>query len=538
MSENENLKYLSFHLDAEGRLVIAAFVPAGAVDSITLNDLKRAVNAAGFGGYKLNEMALQDATAKYAAGKAFEIAVGEAVDGEFYIRMDISHLNAYLTCIPPLGGAPVTLERILEEVKLNEITAELDLAAVEKAVKEGGDNVLIASGKAAIDGVDSKFESLIPSVKERSPQLDEHGMADFRELGEILMVHAGDPLMRRILATDGEPGLTLSGQTIPAKPGKNNAFAMNLDGTRLDPADENLLIAATIGCPTLLKNGVSVETVYTVENVDLHTGNIDFPGTVNVTGDVHTGMTVKASGDIHVSGTVEGVILIAGGDIVVKGGIIGMSERAGEKSQHSTINCKGSCSASFAQNAHISAGNGIFIREFSMQSELSAGHQIIVGDKASRKGHLIGGTSRAAMLVKAQIIGSPTHSKTIVIAGADHAPHERLLAVVEARDAALNNLSKVTRLLDLARATPGRLPAETVKAAEVTRDSIKAEIAALTLEETELSREVDISKEARVVAGKKFLEGVEVRFGLRRHSMIADREGGIFQLKEGALVFD
>ncbi len=538
MSENENLKYLSIRLDEGGGRVIAHFAPAGDVDSITLSDFKCAVNAAGFGGYKLNELALQDATAKYAAGKAFEIAVGEAVDGEFYIRIDIGHLNAYLTCIPPRGGAPVTLERILEEAKHNEITAELDLAAVEKAVKGGADNVLIASGKAAVDGMDGIFESLIPSVKERSPQLDEHGLADFRELGEILMVHAGDPLMRRILAADGEPGLTLSGQTIPAKPGKNVAFAMKLDGTRFDPADENLLIAATDGCPTLLKNGVSVETIYTVENVDLHTGNIDFPGTVKVTGDVHTGMTVKASGDIHVNGTVEGVILIAGGDIVVKGGIIGLTERAGEKSHHSTITCKGSCSASFAQNAHISAGNGIFIREFAMQSELSAGHQIIVGDKASCKGHLIGGTSRAAMLVKAQIIGSPSHSKTIVIAGTDHAPHERLLAVVGARDAALNNLSKITKLLDLARANPGRLPEETVKAAEVTRDTIKAEIAALTLEEAELNREIDISKEARVVAEKKFLEGVEVRFGLRRHTIVADREGGIFQLKEGGLVFN
>ncbi|MDO8436777.1 MAG: hypothetical protein Q7S69_01225 [Nitrosomonadaceae bacterium] len=50
--------------------------------------------------YKLGEAALQDATVKYAAGKAFEIAVGEAVDGKFNIRIDIGHLNAYLTCTP------------------------------------------------------------------------------------------------------------------------------------------------------------------------------------------------------------------------------------------------------------------------------------------------------------------------------------------------------------------------------------------------------------------------------------------------------
>ena len=537
MPENVHLKYLSLHLDDEGRKIIAAFAPEGDVDSITLNDFKRTVEAAGFGGYKLDEAALQDATAKYTAGEAFLIAVGETVDGEFDIRIDVGHLNAYLTCVPPLGGAPVTLERVLEEAKHKEITVELDLETVENALKGGGDNVLIASGKAAVDGVDGKFENLVPSAKERSPHLDEHGLTDFRELGEILVVHAGDPLMRRILATDGEPGLSLSGQTIPANPGKSVAFATQLDGTEFDPADENLLIAATDGCPVLLKDGVSVETIYTVENVDLHTGNIDFPGTVNVTGDVHTGMTVKASGDIHVNGTVEGVILIASGDIVVKGGIIGLTERAGEKSHHSTITCKGSCSANFVQNAHISAGNGIFIRDSAMQSELSAGHQIIVGDKGSSKGHLIGGTARATMLVKAQVIGSPARSKTVVIAGADQGLHDRLTAIAEARDAAMNKLLNVIKLLELAHANPGRLPAETVKAAETTRDTINAEMVVLRLDETELNREIAACKKAQVVAEKRFFEGVEVRFGLKHHTMVVDREGGIFQLKEGDLVF-
>ena len=534
MPENAHLKYLSFRLDEKGKRVIAAFTPEGATDTLTLDELKRAVEAAGFGGYKLDEPALQDATAKYSAGEAFTMAVGEAVDGKFDIRVDTGHLNAYLTCIPPLGGVPVTLERVLEEAKNKKITVELDLEAVENALKEGGDKVLIASGKAAVNGVNGKFETLVPSAKERSPHLDEHGLADFRDLGEILVVHASDPLMRRIPATNGEPGLNLSGQAIPAKPGKNAAFAAKLDGTGFDPADANLLIAAIDGCPVLRKDGVSVEPIYTVEDVDLHTGNINFTGTVNVGGEIQTGMTVKASGDIHVNSTVEGVTLIADGDIVVKGGIIGLTERGGS---HSTITCKGSCSANFAQNAHISAGNGIFIRDYAMQSELSAGHQIIVGDKGSRKGHLIGGIARAAMLVKAQVVGSPARAKTIVIAGAGQSLHDRLTALVAARDTALTKLMNVVKLLELAQSNPGRFPAEAVKAAETTRDAINAEMAALTVDEAELNREIDVCKDAQVVAEKQFLEGTEVHFGIKRHDIVADREGGFFQLKEGELVF-
>ena len=537
MPENSHLKYLSFRLDEKVKKIIAAFAPEGGTDVLTLDGLKRAVEAAGFGGYKLDEPALQNAAEKYSAGEAFTMFVGEAADGKFDIRVDAGHLNAYLTCSLPLGGAPVTVERVIEEAKNKKITVGLDLEAVENALKGGGDKILIASGKAAVAGADGKFENLIPSAKERSPHLDAHGLADFRNLGEVFVVHVGDPLMRRVLATSGEPGLNLSGQAVPAKPGKKVVFAAKLDGTRFDPADENLLIAAIDGCPVLRKDGVSVEPIYTVEDVDLHTGNINFIGTVNVGGEIQTGMTVKASGDIHVNSTIEGVTLIADGDIVVKGGIIGLTERAGEKSHHFTITCKGSCSANFAQSAHISAGNGIFIRDYAMQSELSAGHQIIVGDKGSRKGHLIGGIARAAMLVKAQVIGSPARVKTVVIAGADQSLHDRLTALAAARDAALTKLMNVVKLLELARSNPGRLPAETVKAAETTRDTINAEMAALTLDEAELNREIDVCKEAQVVAEKQFLEGTEVHFGIKRHDIVADREGGFFQLKEGELVY-
>ena len=531
MPEAAHLKCLSIHLDQDGRRLIGSFTPTGDEEAATIDDLHQAVDAAGFGGYGLDESALREATAKYAAGAAFESVIGEAVDGKFDIRIDTKQLHAYLNCSLARGGTPVTAERILEEAKRKGITVELDLAAIASALAAGGDDILIASGWAAADGADGRFESLIPSAKARSPRLDERGLADFRDLGEILAVEAGDALMRRIPPTGGEPGLTVLGQIIAPKPGKDVAFAKHLDGAQLDPADQNLLIAAIGGTPVLLENAVTVEPIYTVEDVDLRTGNIDFPGTVNVTGEVQTGMTVKASGDIHVNGTVEGVTLVAGGDIVVKGGIVGLTERG--KTVHSSISCKGSCSAHFVQNARITAGNGIFIRDFAMQSELAAAHQIIVGDKGSRKSHIIGGITRAVMLVKAQVIGSPARAKTVVVAGADQALQERLAAIAAALDTAMNKLIQIIKLLEVAQANPGRIPAKTVQAAEATRDTINAEMTALRLKEDELKRELAVSEQAQVIAEKQFLEGVEIHFGSKRHRVVADREGGIVQLKDG-----
>lgn len=538
MQETTHLNDLIFHLDEEGKNVIAHFSPAGDASNITFSDFRLAVHAAGFGEYKLDVPALQDAAAKYTASEAFELVIGKAVDGEFDIRIDADHINAYLTCFPACGGVPITLTQILEDAKSKNIAVPLDLEAVDHALKEGSDNILIASGKAAIHGAEGKFENLILDAKERCPHLNKYGLVDFRELGEVLVVHKGDPLMRRILATNGEAGLTLSGQTIPAKPGENVAFSTRLKGAEFDLADNNLLLAAIDGCPILQKNGVSVEPIYSVKNVDLHTGNIDFMGTVKVTGEIHTGMTVKASGDIFVSETVEGVTLIADGDINVKGGIIGRTERGSAESHPTTITCKGTCNANFVQNAHISAGDSIFIRDFSMHSELNAGHQIVVGDGNSRKGYLIGGTARATMRVKAKTIGSPARLKTIVVAGADQSLQELLVAISKAREKALSKLLNVIKLLEMASAQPGRLPKETVEAAEKTRNNINAEMAEITQDEIAIKKEIAACKEAQIVAEKKFLEGVEIHFCMRHTTMVTDKEGGVFQLKEGELAFN
>ena len=532
------LKGLSIYLDQEGHKLMARLTPEGDAEMITLTDFKRVVDTAGFGECDLNEDALLEATSNYIEGKPFEILLGNAVDGDFYIKIDNNHLNAYLTVIPPRGGDAVTPLSITNEARDKSITVDINMEAVELAIRENAENILIASGKAAINGSDVKFESLIPNIKERAPQINEEGIADFRDLGGILFVNVGDPLMRRSQASLGQPGLTLSGQSISAKMGKNIDFAAGLEGVEIDPNNTDLLIAKIAGCPYLMPNGVRIEPTYTIKDVDLHTGNIDFPGTVNVTGEVHSGMTIKAGGDIHIKGSVEAVILIAKGDITVGGGIIGHSERTETDHHiHSKVECGGSCSANFTQNAHISTDHGIFIRDYTMMSELTAGHQVIVGDK-THKGHIIGGVTTAGLLIKAKVIGSPTRSKTIVVARASNTLYARIGAVSESRDAVKVRRVKVVKLLELAALKPGHVSVDAIKSAEFTLSQIESEIAALDLNEEELHKEIVASQKARIVAELRFLEGVEVRFGSKRMTTIMDRERGTYRLSHDELIFE
>ena len=312
-------------------------------------------------------------------------------------------------------------------------------------------------------------------------------------------------------------------------------------GVAVDPADPHLLVAALSGFPSVAQHEVRVEAVYRVENVDLRSGNISYDGGVHVTGDVCAGMTVKASGDIHVEGTVENAILEAGGCVTVKGGVMGSDDDyySPSKKMLATIKCGGSCTLKFAQNAHIFAGNGIFIQETSIQSELTAAHQIIVGDKSNRKGDLIGGVARATMLIKANNLGSDDHPRTVVITGSDKDLYESLRECCNKSEIAHSKFADALMLLGAAKKNPSKFSTELLAEAELSRVTLYAEIAELTADALQIKKEIELAKQAQVLVSKKVYSGVEIRLGQKHFMVKQDREGGRFKLADsGELVFD
>lgn len=541
MSENSDRQDLSIHLDDSAQKVVASHSPNGPLVPITAQEFRQEIDAAGFGEYHINQASVDIATAKFNAGEPFDITIGEAVDGKFSVHTDSHQMAVYLNYTLPRGGQPTQIQSIRNEAAQKGVTVALDSAAIEQALREGGINILIAQGQPPVPGEDGRLESLIPSMTARSPVLDEHGLADFHELGDILTVKEGAVLIRRIPATAGLPGQTVTGKTLPAKPGKDIVFASKMDGAMIAPGDPDTLIATISGCPKILKNGVTVDPVYTVKDVDLHCGNIEYDGTVHITGDVHANMTVRSSGDIYVDGTVESAMLEAGGDIVVKGGIFGSSELNLHQSErfHPAVDCKGSCTARFAQNAHISAGQGIFIHDVALLCELTAGHQVIVGDEGSRKGEIIGGSAQAGMLIKAKHIGSSDFLRTQVIAKPSDELLARHAAAIKARETAEHRFTDLLRLLDMARQNPGRIPPASVRAAEETRDSLNTEIETLRSDEAELQKEIELSDKAQVIVEKRVYGGSEIQIGAKLFRVMEDREGGTIHLNEdGEIAFD
>jgi uncharacterized protein (DUF342 family) len=307
-------------------------------------------------------------------------------------------------------------------------------------------------------------------------------------------------------------------------------FSANLKGAAIAPHDSNLLVAAIAGQPVQARGGMVVEPVYTVQDVDTGTGNVDFDGSVVIQGDVAAGMTVRASGDIEIGGTAEAASLEAGGNIVIKGGALGNPGQSGEY----RIRCGASFSAAFAQKAHIEAGDSIFIDDAAMQCELTATNHVRVGGK--KRGHVVGGIARAMLSVTAKVLGAENRTRTRVEIGVNPGMHKMLLEVAKQRDERETALLEVSKLLDFASKNPGRLSAQKIDQARATAARLAEDIAAMRGEQDLLSQKIELSQAAQVVVQITVHEGVEVQMGNRVFKVSAEQGPSTIQLAGESIV--
>lgn len=536
---------LTLALSEDGRQLLAHYTPAPENSHLDQAGLRQEISAQGFDHLHLIDAALDQLIAQSStASEPFSLAIGEARDAQVTVELAPDQMTAWLDVIPPCGGAAVTAEQIRRALMEKQVTCGILDEAVNEALSEGeAHRQLVAQGRDAVHGEDGKLECLIEMAKERHPHLDERGIADYRDLGGIVTVHQGERLMQKIPPTLGKAGENILGQVIPATPGKEAMFAPQLKGAMVDPGDPAFLIAEIPGQPLVVNNGMSVEPTITLATVDLTTGNIDFEGTVDISGDVHAGMHIRATGDIHIGGTVEAAILDAGGDVVVKGGVIGHGEvhehpDASQKSMIARVHCGRSFAAHFVENASVEVGDSIMVDELAMQSELAAVNQIMVGKPGSGHGSIIGGLVEATLLVQAAVIGSPSGVKTRVMVGNNPYLLEKLRLAskhLEAKNRELDEVVKLTRFIE---EHPDRIKPKIRQKAENTFLALQQTIEMALQDKDELARQLELSEDARVVVEKTVFSNVQIEIGGKIHCVEVERGKGAFSLKEGEIEFN
>lgn len=448
-------------------------------------------------------------------------------------------MAAYLTATRALGGAALTAEQIRQALAESRVVFGILEEAIDQAVAVGeASKKLVAQGRKVVHGENGRLKSLIEMVKERRPRLDERDNANYRDFGDIATVREGDRLMQIIPPSMGEDGENVLGELIPAKPGKHVVFAAHLKGAEVDPGTPTFLIAKISGQPVLSSKGMMVEPTINLRAVDLTTGNVNFEGSINIAGDVRAGMVIRASGDIHVGGMVEAAALEAGGDVVVKGGIIGqgsVSDPSG--SSIARVRCGASCHAYFIENARVDAGDSIIVDRLVRQSELAAVNKIVVGKPGSNQGTIIGGLVAATLSVQARTIGSQAGIKTQVRVGTTPSMKEKLTLATSQLQAKAKKLEEVVKLLGFIESQPTRVRPETQQKAESTRVLLLQENEQAQQEMDTLSLALDLASDAKVVVERTVFENVHVEIGNKVYVTEVERSGGMFSLMEGKIVF-
>lgn len=431
------------------------------------------------------------------------------------------------------GGAAVERGTVLQ--KLAEMGVCCDILETELAaiLAAGcGRGVVVARGRPPVHGRDGWLEPLLPEVRSRVPREDETGHIDYRDLGDIFTVSPGDRLMQRHSPTEGVYGKTVLGVALPAQPGKPAQFAANLTGAAVAADNPDLLVAAVAGQPVVVRDGVIVEQLYKVKEVNAATGNINFDGSVVIEGDVLSSLKVVASGDIEIGGIAEMCTLEAGGNIKIKGGAIGV---LGNKSnpQSQQIRCGGNFSAAFAQQARIEAGDSIFIDDMAMQCDLVATNHIVVGHK--KRGHIIGGHLQATLSITGKIVGSPNRSRTQLGVGVNPGLHKLLQEKNKAREAMESQLLEVSKLLAFAKKNPGKLRPEMIEKAQATYSSLWDAIAAMRSEAGSIEKKIELTQQARIRVLQAVYDGVEVSVGNQRYRVVGEHGACAIWLGTGQL---
>lgn len=528
---------LTFKLNEDNKL-IAVFEPGES--KVTLDDaaIREMLAQQNLSDLFLEEKALSRLVQLYNNSNAgFVLEIGELRDSEFIINVANDKMTAWLTMTPAYGGAPVTFEQIRQSLNEKGVVSGLITSAeIEAVLKEGQTkDYIIAQGMPAVPGLDAQFHSLVPDIQERRPQINERGIADFRDLGQLILVKQGEPLMRRTRPTEGKKGKNILGQILTPKPSQNTPFTSDLNGAMFDPDDSDLLLSAIIGQPLLFPNGVMVSPTITVPQVNISTGNLSFDGTINILGDVMDGMKVYALNDIFIGGTVEAAEIEAGGNISIKGGVIGNSDSSGGST--GKISCKGSVTARFAKYVSIEAGTSIVIEEYSMNNQLTAMNQILVGKPGGKKGLISGGTASAMMLIQAASIGSNAGIKTYIQAGLNPHTQEQLNNIEREIETNEKNRDDIKKIITFVENNPEKDKNGLLDKARRTLDKLTAEIARHQADREGLLSEMSFAEYAKIVVDQSLCNGVEVRIGDQIWRAREERGKTSFRLIDGKISF-
>jgi len=438
------------------------------------------------------------------------------------IRVSNDKLNAFVVLKD--DGRPPRYEEILRMLKSFGIKYGIDNEKIKELeiLPRYETPILVAMGVPPEKGVDARIEY---------PFLEKLEEAQKRKK-KFVIVKEGDVLAIKHPATPGKEGINVYGEPVPPQPGKD----MNIRvGKNVKLIQNGLVAVATRGgIPRLIEDTVLVdEKLYIDGDVDYSTGNIDFPGSVEITGTVKPGFVVKAKEDIIIKNVIDAATVIS---------FEGTVEAKGVKGREKGLVKGRMIKASFLENANVEAEQDVIVQGSVVNSVIKAGGMVICeGEKAS----IIGGYMVVGKKVVTTDLGSEMAVHTRVEVGTDPRLVERLKTLQAQVRLDRENLERLNRVISSFKAKMERSKRELPK--EQKEALAKAVQTLINLREAIEKNEEEIkkirdrigqeSKDAMIVIKGTAYPGVEVTMFSRKYSFNKPISKLVIIFRDNEIVF-
>jgi uncharacterized protein (DUF342 family) len=415
-------------------IVLKVVVPKGKGQKVRVEEVLSALRERGVTDFDKSKIAAIVRSANSEYTKIGEYVPEEKNDGRVVIEVSEDEMRAFMTLIPPKPrGRDLDIDDIMEAMHDKGVVVGINEEVIKKTLEEEVYNILtpVSEGIKPENGDDARVVYNFRTEKKVQLEEDEKGQVNFKDLDLVENVVAGQLLATKIQATEGKDGRTITNRLLEAKPGKDIPLVPGKN-TELSPDGMNI-IATINGQVILLNEKVNVEPIYEIKgDIDMHTGNILFLGTVIVKGNVEDGFSIKAAGDIEIKGSVGKCLLDAEGDINIKQGVMG---KLG-----GTIKAGGSIWAKFLEQVNVVADKNVFVQDGIMHCQVDATEKVICFGKRAT---IVGGRIRAGEIVNTKTLGSVSFTETIVEVGVDPKSRQRLHDLDKEKNSSEESLEKL-----------------------------------------------------------------------------------------------
>lgn len=358
-----------------------------------------------------SEISSGDAAKENIPGKEFK-----KLGYSLFIAVSNDKLECRCSYEPRQQGSMMTRDELNGYLAAAGVKSGLDESAlstfsVNAAAGQSLRDVVVATGIPVVNGIDGWLSySVQPSTIVQSDS-DDSADIDLHQVQTFINVVPGDEIARIIPPEPGTAGKAVTGETIPAQPGKPLTLKIGKNITIEDNGER--LVASAAGRVCLASGEISVEEEYVVSgDINFRVGSIIFNGVVEVRGDVLDDFSVNATKGLRVSGNIGNCAITSDGDIT----LCGMDGQG-----KGTIKCGGTIRAQFIHDCIIECAGDIIA-----EVELHNCTVKTLGRIFVNKGAIAGGSYIALGGVEAKKIGSMASVRTKLTAGIDYHDAEEL----------------------------------------------------------------------------------------------------------------